>query len=107
MAFQNNDNELRRIEREVLDPFHKTFPIHNHNHNDARLGILAAFDCIAFPSMMLRHKSEFEIRYAERRIEEGISQALRWVTPPEDEPSVSSIYKPGLINDAGEYLFHA
>ena len=44
MAFQANDAEFRRIEREHLDPFHETLALFARDRADARLGLLAAFD---------------------------------------------------------------
>lgn len=110
MAFQANDAEFRRIEREILDPFHKSLALFARDGADARLGSLAAFDGLALPSAiatMAGREPNASTRQVEKQFEDGLAQALRWLTGPGAEPTVSLKLVPGLLEDAANFLIHA
>jgi hypothetical protein len=110
MAFESNETELRRIERDILDPFHSSLPLFQRDRSEARLGLLAAFDSMAFVSMVAQdmgREPDASSRQLEKKAEDGLAQAMRWVTHTEEKPFVSRKYSPGLLNDAGEALLHA
>ena len=110
MAYHADEAEFRRIEREVLDPFHKTLALFARGRAEARLGLLLAFDGLALPSalsMINGQEQNASTRQREKGFEDGLAQAMRWFTQPGEVPAVSSTLIPGLIDDAGNFLMHA
>lgn len=110
MPFQVNDVEFRRIEAEVLDRFHTALPLYQRNRKEARLGLLNAFDSLALlTAMAVRAGADPDVssRQVEKKYEDGLAQAMRWLTQDGEEPSVSSRVTLGLLNDAGNFLLHA
>lgn len=110
MAFEANQDEFRRVEREILDPFHKTLALYGRDRAEARLGLLAAFDGLVLPSAIATisgRQPDASVRQLEKGFEDGLAQAMRWFTKPGEVATVSSQLAPGLLHDAGNFLMHA
>jgi hypothetical protein len=110
MAFQIDENEFRRIEQQVLDPFHTSLSLYGRDRADARLAALAAFDGLALASaiaMLGGREHNASTRQMEKKFEDGLAQAMRWLTPKGHVPTVSPTLAHGSVSEAGDFLIHA
>ncbi|MBC7785194.1 MAG: hypothetical protein H7144_15270 [Burkholderiales bacterium] len=110
MSFEINDEEVRRIERDVLDPFHLSLELFKHDHSDARLAALAAFDGMSLP-WMISTSSGVEPTVTQRLLikqyEDGLSQAMRWLTQKGQPTTLGNAITKELLAAGFEFVHHA
>jgi hypothetical protein len=110
MAFAENEPEFRRFERDVLDVYHKDLTLFSRGRPEGRLAVLSAFDALG----ILGTQSVFEAgsntsgsRQWLKHIEDGLSQAIRWLTSVDERPSVANELFPELFGEAFRFISHA
>lgn len=110
MSYEINDHEFRRIEREILDPHHRSLNFFNQDPEKGRLGLLAAYDGLFLPPSFASRwgfHPDVVTRQRDKNFEDGLAQGIRWFTPPGCVPSVSPEFTPLSLLDASEFLSHA
>jgi hypothetical protein len=106
------DGLLRYFEREVLDPFDTSLPLFGRDRPAAIYAALAAYDShiinehLSTP-MLLSDRPHAGHAQILKGIDEGFSQAMRWIVDPGKVIAASPRPDSALIQEAAAFAGHA
>ena len=109
MSTNDTDEQVfRRFEQDVLDKHHKSLALWNKDRSVAIYSALAQFDCFAIlalfgPPVM----SGIGATQKLKNLEEGLSEALRWLHTGELQFDLTPTDDPSIIKEAGEFCVFA
>lgn len=107
-----SDKDLRAFEREVLDPFHESLPSYERDRPTAIYAALAAYDShtitelLATP-MLLSGQPHAGHAQILKGLDEGFSQAIRWIVDPSNVIAPLPRSDSALIQEAAAFASHA
>jgi hypothetical protein len=104
IADSESERLLRLYETTVLDAHHRTLPLWTCPRPEAIFATLCQFDCNALLSLLVP-PDQYNVGIVQlfKGMEEGLSQALRWLTADEKTFEVVPTTENGIIEMAGNY----
>lgn len=104
------DEILRKFEREVLDPHHKSFALWGQPESIRLYGVMAAFDSMMLPIVMANDGNPPTVGYSQylKKLGEGLVYAIRWLTGESSKiPKPEAVPTPAILEQGADLLFHA
>lgn len=100
---------LREYEANVLDPHHKTLALWEHDRRTALFALLAQHDSHAITELLAPQSPLLSMGTTQvmKSLEEGLSQAVRWLHPGYPQFDVVPLSDSQLIEQARSYCYFA
>lgn len=107
-ADEQTEKLFRDFESNVLDKHHETLPLWGRERSVATYSALAQFDCFAMLALSgPPNMSGIGHLQTLKGLEEGLSEALRWLHPGDPHFDLTPTDDRDIIGEAGEYCAFA